>query len=100
MPLELTQLTIVPGHVGITVDSTSVFGGHLQASGAETISILGSGVLGGGATVSGQNTTSITVNANSGTLALGSSAADTLTFNSDSNLTVTGRAFKYTNVDR
>ena len=42
-----------------------------QASGAAAISILGNGGI--AATVSGQNTQTINVNASSGTLAVGSS---------------------------
>ena len=67
---EHTTLMNVVGDVGITVDSTSVFGSHVQASGAATISILGNGGI--AATVSGQNTQTINVNASSGTLAVGS----------------------------
>ena len=55
------------GDVGITVDSTSVFGSHVQASGASTITILGNG---NSPNVSGQNATAITVNAGSGTLSV------------------------------
>ncbi len=74
------------GDVGITVDSTSVFGSHVQASGASTISILGNGGI--AAAVSGQNTQTITVNANSGTLAVGSSAATTFNLTTLSNITL------------
>jgi len=76
------------GDVGITVDSTSVFGSHVQASGASTISILGNGAI--AATVSGQNTQTISVNASSGTLAVGSSAAKTFNLTTDSNITLDG----------
>jgi len=74
------------GDLGITVDSTSTFGSHVQASGASTISILGGGNI--NATVSGQNTTAITVNAGSGTLAVGSSAANSFTLNTSGNITI------------
>jgi len=76
------------GSVGITVDSTSIFGSHVQASGAQTITILGNGGI--AATVSGQNTQTITVNASSGSLAVGSSAANTFTLNTTGNIEVNG----------
>ena len=52
--------------------------------------MLGSGNI--AATISGQNTQSITINANSGTVALGSSAAKTLTLNSNLDVAYSGRA--------
>ena len=76
------------GDVGITVDSTSVFSSHVQASGAQTISILGNGGI--AATVSGQNTQTINVNASSGTLAVGSSAASTFNLTTSGNITLDG----------
>ena len=84
------------GDVGITVDSTSVFGSHVQASGASTISILGTGGI--AATVSGQNTQTITVNASSGTLAVGSSAATTFNLTSLSNITLGGTTSRLSGV--
>jgi len=84
------------GDVGITVDSTSVFGSHVQASGASTISILGTGGI--AATVSGQNTETITVNASSGTLAVGSSAATTFNLTTTSNITLGGTSSRLSGV--
>lgn len=84
------------GDVGITVDSTSVFGSHVQASGASTISILGDGGI--AATVSGQNTKTITVNASSGTLAVGSSAATTFNLTTTSNITLGGTSSRLSGV--
>ena len=84
------------GDVGITVDSTSVFGSHVKASGAATISVLGNGAI--AATISGQNTQTITVNASSGTLAVGSSAATTFNLTTDANITIGGSTSRLSGV--
>jgi len=74
------------GDVGITTDSTSFFGSHVQASGASTISILGNGGI--NAIISGQNTETITVNGSSGSLAVGSSAATTFNLKTEAQVSV------------
>ena len=68
----------------------------MQASGASTISILGTGGI--AATVSGQNTQTITVNASSGTLAVGSSAASTFNLTTLSNITLGGSTSRLSGV--
>jgi hypothetical protein len=76
--------------LGITVDSTSKLASTIRASGASTITVAGSGAI--AATISGQNTQTINVNASSGTLAVGSSAASTFNLNVTDKITIDGTA--------
>ena len=65
------------GDLNIVVDETSVLGSKIQATGAETITVVGSANI--AAVISGEAATSINMTVGSGNLTLGSTAA--LVFN-------------------
>jgi hypothetical protein len=74
------------GVLDISVDSTSVLGGAIKASGVSTASISG-GVI--QTTLSAEGATTISINASSGSLTVGSSAATTFSVVASGGLTLT-----------
>ncbi|OUV02328.1 MAG: hypothetical protein CBC42_05930 [Betaproteobacteria bacterium TMED82] len=74
------------GAVNITVDSTSVLGGAIKVSGADTVSISGGGNI--ETNLSAEGASTISVAGSSGSLTVGSSAATTFSVVASGGMTI------------